>query len=279
MTNKDDAVPKAVRNLRSNHTRSMSVTMRRTTPSTIPPSTPRSERARSRAASTVSYSGPHGPARIRVSSLATISTGVVPKAEAVEPIATGGEETIGSFTPTGCPRQQLHSLLGPATRPRFYSVAGRRSNGSPRGAILPHRRQSMTISNSPPDNAPTMNPDSPIPSICRTPSSYSEDSEYFSTAPSSAGPQTPTVTFSPLPPPMLKLPGQMTTPGMSIPASLAALEEKSKFRVRTHCASCRKFGSNFPCCPRCGEMWCSRECRLRSGNGKRHTCKKDASTN
>ena len=55
---------------------------------------------------------------------------------------------------------------------------------------------------------------------------------------------------------------------------LESLERASMFRVQTACAGCGRRGSNFPCCPKCGEMWCSRACRLKKGDGKRHVCAK-----
>jgi hypothetical protein len=51
---------------------------------------------------------------------------------------------------------------------------------------------------------------------------------------------------------------------------LEAVERGSKLSCRTICSSCRKAGTNFPRCPRCDEMWCSRACRLQGG--KKHTC-------
>jgi hypothetical protein len=52
----------------------------------------------------------------------------------------------------------------------------------------------------------------------------------------------------------------------------ASLERNSKFcRSSMGCATCGKAGSDFPRCGKCGDMWCSRTCRL---NGKaRHQCK------
>jgi len=52
---------------------------------------------------------------------------------------------------------------------------------------------------------------------------------------------------------------------------LAACEKKSKFSTQTVCATCRKVGYDYPRCAKCGEMWCSRICRLRGG-AKRHVC-------
>ncbi|KAI0372144.1 hypothetical protein BV20DRAFT_98943 [Pilatotrama ljubarskyi] len=119
------------------------------------------------------------------------------------------------------------------------------------------RRQSVTST--------VDSPSTSIPSICRTPSSYS-GSEYFPTAPSSAGPATPVHAATVLP--------QARKSESSLYPVLESLERSSMFCVQTACATCGKHGSNFPCCPRCGEMWCSRSCRLQRGNGKRHICSK-----
>lgn len=51
---------------------------------------------------------------------------------------------------------------------------------------------------------------------------------------------------------------------------LAAVEKGSKLSCRTICSTCMKPGTNFPRCPRCDEMWCSRGCRLQGG--KKHMC-------
>ena len=51
---------------------------------------------------------------------------------------------------------------------------------------------------------------------------------------------------------------------------LASLERKSKLCYQTICATCSKPGIDFPKCGRCGDMWCSRACRLKGG--KRHVC-------
>lgn len=52
---------------------------------------------------------------------------------------------------------------------------------------------------------------------------------------------------------------------------LEAIENASKLSGRTVCVTCLKTGRDFPHCPRCGDMWCSRECRMQGG--KRHICR------
>lgn len=51
---------------------------------------------------------------------------------------------------------------------------------------------------------------------------------------------------------------------------LAAVETGSRLSCRTICSTCMKAGTNFPRCPRCDDMWCSRACRLQGG--KKHIC-------
>lgn len=249
------AFPQAVHNLRlESHVRSRSATISPTPSLSQPqPRRHRTSSTTSQAMSATSHS------RNRVYSLSSLGAGSVPKAEAVQPVTVGSEETIGSFTPTSCPRQHLQSVLGTSFRPgQLKSVA---------------RRLKLTTSSLPPyklsnglDDVSTVfssPPYSPLPSICRTPSSEA-NSEYLSTAPSSAGPLTPVHSTSTSP--------TLREHSLQPLEILEVLEARSKFRVRTSCATCQRPGSNFPCCPRCGDMWCSRDCRLKSGNGKRHIC-------
>ncbi|KAK0464609.1 uncharacterized protein EV420DRAFT_1053251 [Desarmillaria tabescens] len=57
---------------------------------------------------------------------------------------------------------------------------------------------------------------------------------------------------------------------------LASLERKSKLCTnRVRCATCGKPGSDYPRCGKCGEMWCSRDCRLQGR--KRHVCSRTTS--
>ncbi|KAF7778986.1 hypothetical protein Agabi119p4_3331 [Agaricus bisporus var. burnettii] len=54
---------------------------------------------------------------------------------------------------------------------------------------------------------------------------------------------------------------------------LAKLERESKLcGVQMTCSTCGKIGRGYPCCGRCGELWCSRECRI--GGMKKHVCRK-----
>lgn len=94
---------------------------------------------------------------------------------------------------------------------------------------------------------------SPSRSLRRSPSN-----ESLATASSSEAPATPRA-HSPL--------------LSSISAPLADLEHTSRFRVHAVCAACKKTGSNFPSCAKCGETWCSRDCRVKGSNALRHICR------
>ncbi|OCH91841.1 hypothetical protein OBBRIDRAFT_886648 [Obba rivulosa] len=166
-------------------------------------------------------------------------------------------ESLGSFTPTSCPRQSLLSLLAPGPVPPTPRYSHELSRSTP---WVPFTEESGRSSPSPPPS--TL--DSPIPSICRTPSE-DNGSDYFPSAPSSAGPSTPAHSIC-------GSPRHLRT--KSLHTVLESLEDASKFHVQASCATCKKVGNNFPCCPRCGEMWCSRECRLKGGSRKRHVCSK-----
>lgn len=80
-------------------------------------------------------------------------------------------------------------------------------------------------------------------------------------------PPSPTSTTSSLSPPM----SPVMTPKTDLHPVLARLEQTSRFRAQLmQCTTCQKEGSDFPRCPKCGNSWCSRSCRL--VGGKRHVC-------
>lgn len=180
-------------------------------------------------------------------------------ASAVLHATTDVSTMFGSFSPTASPRHSLQALL----------VA----NTLVADSCFPSSRVSHPLSSAGPSDSNSSKdlpqdlsslPNSPtLPSICRTPSSYT-DSEYFPTAPSSAGPATPAREVSPSPK------GKQR----SLHPALESLEGSSKLSVKMCCATCQVAGTNFPSCPRCGEMWCSRQCRLQGTGGKRHACAK-----
>ncbi|KAI6166539.1 hypothetical protein EDD17DRAFT_1470246 [Pisolithus thermaeus] len=51
---------------------------------------------------------------------------------------------------------------------------------------------------------------------------------------------------------------------------LEGLERRSRVSCSSQCSTCLKPGRDFPRCGRCGQMWCSRDCRLQGG--KKHIC-------
>lgn len=74
-------------------------------------------------------------------------------------------------------------------------------------------------------------------------------------------------------PTLLDVPSMSQRRSKTLPLDpiLASVEKKSKFfRDVMKCCTCGKKGGNFPKCPRCDDIWCSRECRL--VGGKRHIC-------
>ncbi|KZT73792.1 hypothetical protein DAEQUDRAFT_702712 [Daedalea quercina L-15889] len=198
------------------------------------------------------------PVRLRLASLLSTRS----PAPAILHAPHDEAETLGSFAPTNPSGLFLRSLLRPKPLALDITRISRHCGPDPlydEGSVHEFSDDDSPHSPSPPDSPA-------IPSICRTPSSYT-GSDYFPTAPSSAGPATPARELSPSP-----IHRQKQRPLQPV---LESLEDQSRFCVKTACANCHKTGNNFPCCPRCGEMWCSRECRVQSNRGKRHLCKKN----
>ncbi|CAE6483186.1 unnamed protein product [Rhizoctonia solani] len=75
-------------------------------------------------------------------------------------------------------------------------------------------------------------------------------------------------------PPTPSMLGRSSVPLPKMDSVLAELEKSSKLKSKSVCLSCGKKGDNYPCCPRCGETWCSRECRIAANNGGKHMCKR-----
>lgn len=231
------------------------------------------------------------------------------KAPAELRAAPNDADLVGSFAPTNSPRPRLRSLLSltDSSPSSTFGSASHPTSPHPHFAPLPvsplsplapfayatirrprHNsdapRSRARRALSPAHRAVGADDDDPprspgLPSICRTPSSFSGSDDYFPTAPSSAGPATPVLPTAPaLPASGRKAPAPAAAVAEgalpSLHPVLESLERGSMFRVKTACATCGQRGSNFPCCPKCGEMWCSRACRLRKGDGKRHVCAK-----
>ena len=119
---------------------------------------------------------------------------------------------------------------------------------------------------------PYTNPSSPR----RRRTSYASKSSYSGDSQSSF-PNVPYITRTlptPIrPPSLISSSSSMTShhADSDLHPTLAQLEKKSKFcKQKLYCSTCRKAGTDFPRCAKCGEMWCSRSCRL--VGGKRHVC-------
>jgi len=169
-------------------------------------------------------------------------------------------EPVGSFAVTSPARGSLRHVMSQTTRP--WGIPSLWLLKIPSASEIP------------------LGPNDGLPTISRTPSTLSASD----TASSSEGPLTPDLVSSPL---TYQSKGKgKETPyedgGLTLPSPqrslskldpiLAKVERCSKFRTITECSACQKVGSDYPKCPRCQEMWCSRECRLQGG--KRHLCKR-----
>jgi len=171
-------------------------------------------------------------------------------------VQPGPSDAFGSFTTTGSASAFLRALAAAnALWERSSHVRHRRQKSCP----APMWYDDVPRSNSP--HAPT----SPIfihsethavPSISRTSSSFYQSDDHssqnsVSDLRSSGGE------------------GGRTKPSKINPI-LASLEKKSRLCSRTICVTCSKPGLDYPSCGRCGDVWCSRACRLKGG--KRHVC-------
>ncbi|KAI0086505.1 hypothetical protein BDY19DRAFT_995795 [Irpex rosettiformis] len=179
-------LPKAVQALRSRHGRAHSASS--ATSSRDKTSYPSPLRTRSSSTSTTElpFYKPH------MFQTMPSSRPMMPRAQPILSLDRETEETIGSFSPTSCPRRQLHEILEaskPPSRLRFSSLRAFSTRpklpwaidttaGSQTSAGACSRSPSSSYSDDEQSHL------SSLPSICRTPSSYSE-SEYFPTAPSS----------------------------------------------------------------------------------------------
>ncbi|PBK74738.1 hypothetical protein ARMSODRAFT_489430 [Armillaria solidipes] len=179
-------------------------------------------------------------------SRASIKVAVQPK---VEPsvAATVRTGTHGAFTPTPSASSSLHQFAATSKTTGFL----RRRARPPLAWRDTWSEPSSPISPS-------------IPSISRT-SSYISDS---SSQDSASTIHTPLETTSD-PQAHVRLHSELNP-------ILASLERKSKLCTnKVRCATCGKPGSDYPRCGKCGEMWCSRDCRLQGR--KRHVCSRTTS--
>jgi hypothetical protein len=91
--------------------------------------------------------------------------------------------------------------------------------------------------------------------------------EFWEPAEEQASPQIPYITRT-TPPSHL---GIASPSANELHPILAKMERKSRLCAQiVQCSTCKKPGRDFPRCPRCSDIWCSRPCRL--VGGKRHTC-------
>jgi len=177
------------------------------------------------------------------------------------PTATiGSYNASGSFSPTASARVSLMSLKGPSASRKRPSL-DRISVPLWHGDVASRSRAPQspdTDSPSPPSSPLSINSSlSSIPSISRTSSSFSAldvRSARDSTKRRSKAP-------------LQEAEGRCN----ELHPVLAACEKMSKVSSQAVCATCRKPGYDYPRCAKCGEMWCSRACRLRDGR-KRHVC-------
>lgn len=191
--------------------------------------------------STASYAGHRTPHPLMLHALEVGGATSLFKVEASSAVNFQTYDAVDSYFSVDISHSSLRSLLGPDAHDEQQLPLPRRD------VYDDVRAESADLVATERDHSA-----SPSRSIRR---SSSRDS--FSTAPSSEAPATPK-SHSPLLP--------------EIRPSLADLEHASRFRVQAQCVTCRKPGSNFPSCSRCGETWCSRECRLKGSGGSRHVC-------
>ncbi|KAF9483437.1 hypothetical protein BDN70DRAFT_990310 [Pholiota conissans] len=196
------------------------------------------------------------PSRTRTSSLLSVSSGISLRSvfEISKSRSTSGisllplkHEAYGSFIPARSATSTLQDFASYVSPPITRTMKRRRR--------VTFDDKCSHTSSWRDDNDSSSSTSSTVPYITRTP--YSS---LFS-------PPSPASTSSSLSPPLSPLP----SPTEELHPILATLEKKSRFCTqRVQCSTCRKEGSDFPRCPKCGDMWCSRPCRL--VNGKRHTC-------
>lgn len=208
-----------------------------------PPHLHHTRRDTSTSASTTFTSGRKTPhLLISPSSLRRPYTSSELKSSPVSSVDVHAYDAVDSYFSIDVAHKSLRSLLG-------YSFDDQLPSPMPRSNGHGHEHSHATV----PERTERDHSASPPRPISR---SSSQDS--LSTAPSSEAPATPK-SHSPLLP--------------EFRPTLADLEQASRFRVHAVCTTCRKTGSNFPSCSRCGETWCSRNCRLKGSSGARHTCR------
>jgi hypothetical protein len=176
-------------------------------------------------------------------------------------VRPGPSDAIGSFTTTSSASAFLQKLAfsNAVLRPTHRHVQHRRQKSCP-APVWTHDDISPSRSPSAPTSPISMDsPQLSPPSISRTSSSFSpSDNESAATSQTALSDS-------------LSLgEKKQATEFNKINPILASLERKSRLCSRTICVTCSKTGLDFPKCAKCGDMWCSRACRLKGG--KRHVC-------
>jgi len=169
------------------------------------------------------------------------------------------QDAFGAFVPTSSASESLICIAHSSGK-SFVSQLRPHSLHRPPHHIFPESPKSEPSSG---PSSPTTS-ESYVPFISRTSSSYSDSC--VSTPPTS--PSTSTFNFD------VVSANQKETANADLDPVLATLEKSSRFcKRKAYCATCYKPGTSYPSCARCGEMWCSRECRL--VGGKKHVCSKN----
>ncbi|EIW80975.1 hypothetical protein CONPUDRAFT_137097 [Coniophora puteana RWD-64-598 SS2] len=199
-----------------------------------------------------------GPSRQRALSTASdistssyqsliISSWILKSSQAPQSAAEPGYDTAqGSFTVTPPASELLYSYLhivgGPSHRQSTKAKDKRTADASP---------------HEPTDSGSA----SPLPS----PTSLHGPSISRTSSPDTCSERTPAPSSVP----------RLDDSFAKLHPILEAVEGASQFSSQTVCVACGKHGRDFPRCPRCGDLWCSRQCRMQGG--KRHVCR--AATN
>jgi len=172
----------------------------------------------------------------------------------------------GSFTTTSSARATLRRLASSDV------YGGSERSASPRGKMrsiwdMGYGEQSSEPTSPSSSSTPiSIHSHDTVPSISRTASSFYPSYNVSNSSSSSA---LSDLSSHPLPSPYASRKNSFNA---TKPTALECLEKKSKFCTKNTCSTCKQTGLDFPRCGRCGEMWCSRECRLRNG-AKKHVCR------
>lgn len=188
----------------------------------------------------------------------------------VSPVRSESHQAHGAFTPTSSAFPSLrHIADSTAGTSLFSTFPGLRRRRRPAQLVwrIDYEPLSQSDVSASTPSSPTSLFSAPaiiIPSISRT------------TPFTPSGETSPTTSFSTLsydhddrPKPS---PATITLKDVDV---LVRLEKSSKFcKRRAQCSGCGKVGADYPRCNKCGDMWCSRDCRLHGpgGDGKRHIC-------